>query len=459
MYLAVMVANDSVSVSRQRQPRASWKNQIDFLISLIAYAIGLGNVWRFPYLCHRNGGGAFLIPYLLSWVLLAAPIFLMEVTLGQYFQTGIIGVFDSCPIFSGVAYATVIVSFLCNIYYCVIIAWALFYMFSSFTPLLPWQDCNHTWTDSGCLSASSWNLNSTTAESSVEQFWLRRVLQTSSRIEETGAVQWELFSILLLLWMAVYFTLWRGITKARKVVYFCAMFPYIALLVLLIRAVTLPNALHGIVSFLRPDLQRLLDPVVWKDAATQVFYSSGIGYGSLSALGSFNDFHHNCYRDSILICVINASTSFTCGIAVFSILGHMAVLMRKNIQEVVQSGVGLVFLAYPEAVITLPLPQLFSCLFFAMIVILGLDSQVSPDIAYVCSTVHERLASNSNYEVPSSIPVMGSLCLSINQAQRRGSVNGVDASITSCITRLYGFSIQQMFTVEDEALRLFSKTG
>ncbi|KRY52215.1 Sodium- and chloride-dependent GABA transporter 1 [Trichinella britovi] len=359
-----------------------WKENIDFLMTLIAYAIGLGNVWRFPYLCFKHGG-AFLIPYFASWICLALPIFMAEVSLGQYLQQGSIGIWKLCPIFKGVGMASIYLSCICNIYYCVIAGWAIFYMFSSINFSLPWLGCDHYWNNEHCHMAEFSNEtsiinNATNAgyhETPVVQFWFNRVLQTSDGIDSFGIIQWELLLILTGIWIMTYFVLWKGITEARKVIYFCAIAPYILLIVLLIRGVTLSGASMGLKAFLTPNITKLTDITVWRDAGTQVFYSSGIGFGSLVAIGSHNNFNHNVYRDSIIMCLINAGTSMTAGIAVFSILGHLSMTLQVPLNDVVQSGVGLIFQVYPEAVSRLPIPQLWSVLFFLMIAILGIDSQ------------------------------------------------------------------------------------
>ncbi|WKX95229.1 hypothetical protein Q1695_012020 [Nippostrongylus brasiliensis] len=375
-------------VSHEEEPdRGQWTGKFDFLMSMIAYAVGLGNVWRFPYLCFKNGGGSFLVVYAIFFCLAAVPIFIMEVTIGQYLQKGAMEMWRMCPIFKGVGIGNVVIAFMCIAYFCVIVSWAIFYMISSFNSVFPWETCDNYWNDRTCVTGKespaalaklSRNLSSMglMTQTSVEQFWENRVLQQTSSINEFGGIQWELLAIMFLAWLVVYFALWKGITQARKFVYFCALFPYFLLIVLLIRGLTLEGAGKGIYYYLKPNMTRLADTTVWKDAGTQVFYSYGVGFGALIALGSHNKFNHNCFRDAFIMCVINGSTSILAGFVVFSILGYMSVIAQKDIADIVKPGVGLAFLAYPEVASNLPAKQVWSCLFFLMITILGLDSQV-----------------------------------------------------------------------------------
>ncbi|TNN36352.1 Sodium- and chloride-dependent creatine transporter 1 [Liparis tanakae] len=163
----------------------------------------------------------------------------------------------------------------------------------------------------------------------------RKVLRLSAGLHEPGDVSYEMVLCLIVTWVIVYFCMWKGVKSSGKVVYFTALFPYLVLVVLLAHGVTLPGALDGIVYYLKPDWSKLGEAQVWIDAGTQIFFSYAIGLGALTALGSYNRFHNNCYQDAFLLAMINSGTSFFAGFVVFSVLGFMAAEQGVDISKFV----------------------------------------------------------------------------------------------------------------------------
>ncbi|XP_071383100.1 sodium- and chloride-dependent GABA transporter 2-like [Centroberyx affinis] len=361
--------------------RGQWANKKEFILTVAGAIIGLGNVWRFPYLCYKNGGGAFFIPYILFLGTCGIPLFVLETALGQFTSQGGITCWRKiCPLFEGMGYASHVIIVYGCISYIVILAWAFLYLFSSFSAELPWATCNNTWNTDACVVLNNHNATANwtlplNATSSVIEFWQRRVLHLSNGIDTLGSIQKDLSLYLLLTWIICYFCVWKGVRSTGKAVYFTATFPYVMLVVLLVRGVTLPGASHGIHYYMYPNASRLADPQVWIDAGTQIFYSYAICLGYLTTLGSYNKYNNNCYRDSFLLCLLNSGTSFVSGFAIFSILGYMAQKQGVNISSVAETGPGLVFIVYPQAVTLLPCPQLWAVCFFTMIILLGIDGQ------------------------------------------------------------------------------------
>jgi len=173
----------------------------------------------------------------------------------------------------------------------------------------------------------------------------------------------------------VYFCLYKGIKSSGKVAYFTAIFPYIVLLALLIRGATLPGAVDGIIFYLKPDFNKLLEPQVWIDAASQIFFSLSVGLGGLVTFASYNKFHNNCERDAVVVSSINCMTSLFGGFVIFSVIGFMAHTLHKDVKDVVSSGPGMGFVAYPEGIAQMPAASVWAVMFFFMLFTIGLGSQ------------------------------------------------------------------------------------
>uniref|UniRef100_A0A8C7ZVU0 Transporter n=1 Tax=Oryzias sinensis TaxID=183150 RepID=A0A8C7ZVU0_9TELE len=314
------------------EERETWGKKIDFLLSVIGFAVDLANVWRFPYLCYKNGGGAFLVPYLFFMLIAGMPLFYMELALGQYNREGAAGVWKICPIFKGVGFTVILISLYVGFYYNVIISWALFYLFSSFTWELPWVHCNNTWNSPNC---SDWADNNTVSDiytaTPAQEYFERGVLhiQDSNGIDDLGRPRWQLTACLAVVIVLLYFCLWKGVKTSGK---------------------------------------------VWIEAATQICFSLGVGFGVLIAFSSYNKFSNNCYRDAIITSSINSLTSFFSGFVVFSFLGYMSHKHNVALDKVARDGAGLVFVIYPEAIATLPGSSVWAVIFFIMLLTLGIDS-------------------------------------------------------------------------------------
>ncbi|XP_021920717.1 sodium- and chloride-dependent glycine transporter 2-like isoform X1 [Zootermopsis nevadensis] len=370
--------------------RGNWGSRWEFLLSCVGLSVGIGNVWRFPYLAYQNGGGAFLIPYLIMLVLAGKPMYFLELAVGQFGGVGPVALWNCCPIAKGVGCAMVTVSLIVCIYYNVIMSYTVHYMVSSFATEVPWSKCDPEWADmTTCYvrgsrasqeGNSSWGnrsigSNSTNPETASLQYWERHVLHLSSGIDNVGPIKWDLALCLLFSWVVVVLCLVKGIKTSGKVVYFAATFPYVILFILLVTGLLQEGSLTGILYFITPTWEKLLDIQVWQAAAGQMFFSLSVSMGGLIMYSSYNDFRNNVYRDALVVSVLDTLTSIISGMVAFSILGAMAHDLQVPIEQVVKEGPGLAFVAYPEALLRLPVPQLWSVLFFLMLFVLGLDSE------------------------------------------------------------------------------------
>ncbi|XP_059094380.1 sodium- and chloride-dependent glycine transporter 2-like [Tigriopus californicus] len=357
--------------------RGHWENPFDFFVSCLGYAVGLGNIWRFPFLCYQHGGGSFLIPYFVLLLVAGLPVFFLEVVLGQYAGVGPVKTFALLtPCLKGLGYGMVSVSALFTFFYIVVVSWSIWYLFASLGTSLDWSTCDQYYNLPTCVPVHGNATTITNATASVEEYWERYVLGFDQVDSWThfGYPRWQSVGTLFLAWTMVAFSLIKGVKSSGKVIYFTSFFPYAILIILAIRSFTLPGAWMGIKYYLTPTWSHLLGFEIWVDAATQVIFSLGPACGCVITLSSYNHFQRNCQRDVILVALSNSLTSVFSGMVVFAILGFMAHTANKEMGEVVQDGPGLAFIVYPEVVAKMTGSNVFAALFFAMLISLALGS-------------------------------------------------------------------------------------
>lgn len=307
--------------------RPAWDSKIQYIFMVISYAVGLGNVWRFPYLTQQHGGGAFLIPYLIMLFVEGMPLLYLELAIGQKMRFGSVGVWNKVhPLMGGVGLASAVTSYMVAIYYNAIIMWCFFYLFHSFTSPLPWAVCpTETIAPNVTRIVPECDLAGPTS-----YFWYREALDVSPGIEYSNGIKWKMLLCLLFAWLIIYFCIYKGIKSSGKVVYFTATFPYIVLTIFFIRGLTLRGASDGLMHMLTPKMDDLLKPQCWLDAATQIFFSFGLAFGGLIAFSSYNPTHNNMEKDAILVSLCNWFTAIYACTVIFAIMGFKATLMFEN---------------------------------------------------------------------------------------------------------------------------------
>ncbi|MCD6539722.1 MAG: sodium-dependent transporter [Candidatus Omnitrophica bacterium] len=334
--------------------RAQWKTHIGFLLAAIGSAIGLGNIWRFPYLCYKNGGGAFLIPYFIALFIVGIPLMILEVGLGHKMR-------GSAP----ASFATInkhgewlgwwqiiFVMFGIVLYYSVVISWCLNFFFFSFN--------------------LSWGVD-------PNNFFFKDFLVVSSSPLNIGDVRTQILFSLTIVWFLNWFIEFVGVQKGleRANKFFMPLL-FILVGILVFWSLGFPGSKQGLSVYLKPDFSRLKDPRVWIDAFSQIFFTLSLGFGIMIAYASYLPKKSQIVKDSIVISFTNCFFSVFAGLGVFSVLGYMAKATSQPLEKVVSQSLGLAFVAFPKAISLLPaFSHLFGVLFFGSLVIAGLSSSIS----------------------------------------------------------------------------------
>ncbi|MBO8127172.1 MAG: sodium-dependent transporter [Firmicutes bacterium] len=333
------------------QKRETWSWRGAFVFAVIGSAVGLGNIWRFPYTAYSSGGGAFLIPYFVALLTAGIPLMIMEFSLGHKFRQGAVTAFRSLgKKFEWAGWWATLVAFVIITYYGVIMAWAIRFVFSSLT--LAWG-------------------------SDPEGYFFGQVLHLTDSPGILGGIQWPLFFAYLAGWLAMYYIVKSGVKGVGKVVMITMPLPVILLIIMIIRGVTLPGAMEGLNFFLKPEWSQLLNPDVWLSAYGQIFYSLSVAMAILIAYASYLPEDAEITNNAFLASFSNCAISFLAGFAVFSTLGYMAAQSGVAVSEVATAGVGLAFVVFPQAINLLPGAPLFGVLFFLLIISAGIDSAFS----------------------------------------------------------------------------------
>ncbi|KPJ58811.1 MAG: transporter [Planctomycetes bacterium DG_23] len=334
------------------EQRDRWFSRASFVTAAIGSAVGLGNVWRFPFVAYKYGGGAFLIPYFVALITAGIPLMILEYGLGQMMQCGAPEALRKVKKrWEWVGWWALGVGSVISFYYAVVMAWCWNYLYYSFT--VAWKD------DAG-------------------GFFNEQVLQKSAGPGELGGLVWPVVFALALTWLIIYFCIFKGVRIVGKVVMVTVPLPVILLGVLLVRGVTLPGAFEGLGFYLTPDFSALMDHEVWLAAYGQIFFSLSLGFGIMIAYASYEAQTADVTNNAFITSLANCGTSYFAGFAVFSTLGYLAYMLNQPVSEVIEKGPTLAFVTYPLAISLLPKAvQIFGVIFFITLLTLGIDSAFS----------------------------------------------------------------------------------
>ena len=326
-----------------------WSRNIFFVLASIGASVGLGNLWRFPYMAYENGGGAFFIPYILCLILVGVPLILFEIAIGRWGNGSIVKSFykhDKSTSWMG--WLVLINSMIIVFYYAIVLSWSLQYVIYSID--------------------LSWG-------SSTIDFFINNVLSLTNTPSEFGKANIFTMFSLLIIWVLVYVIICKGTNRISKVLLVTVPVPFVMLVILSFRAITLEGGVDGISFLLRPNISKISDISVWKEAMSQVILSLGLGMGQMVAYSSKRKNDNHTIRSSFQIAGFDFLFSLLAGFAVFGTLGFLAFQNNCQITEIDNAqGIFLAFVTYPTAISHLPLASLWGVLFFLMLVLIGIDS-------------------------------------------------------------------------------------
>jgi len=335
--------------------RERWTSRHYFLFAAIGSAIGLGNLWRFPYITYKYGGGAFLIPWIVGLIVMGVPWMMLEFGMGRYFQRSAPGVFEGIgKKWEWLGWWAVFCAFLIDTYYTVIMAWSLYYVGSS--------------------ASVAWGMGEA-GVSGAAPFFFNQVLKLSSGPEVLGAPIVPLVGLLAVTWGVIFLIIFKGAGVIGKVAVWTVSIPWALLVILAIRGLTLPGAVEGLNYYLTPNFAALRNVEVWFAAFSQIAFTLSLGMAGMFAYGSFIAKKADITNNAFITSFSNCATSFFAGFAVFSTVGFIMQALSIPVGEVSASSVGLAFVTFPVAISMMPAANgLVGVLFFLCLFFLGIDS-------------------------------------------------------------------------------------
>lgn len=331
--------------------RDRWPSRTMFIFAAVGSAVGLGNVWRFPYLVGKYGGGAFLFPYLIALFLVGFPLLVMEFAIGLKMQQGAVGAMRKIDRrLSGIGLGAVLSAFGVSCYYAVVMSWCILYAFYSVN--LAWG-------------------------ADTKTFFFQNVIQASASANQIEGFAIPVVLALIASWVMIYFCIWKGVKSVSTVVQVTMPLPIILLLILLVRTLFLPGAWDGVVFFFQPNFAALLDLDIWMAAITQIFFTLTLGFGVMITYASYLPKKSDIVKNALIIAIADVAIALTAGFVVFTTIGNMAQTSGESIADLAASGPSLAFVVLPRALSMIPGAAILSVIFFIMLITLAIDSQFS----------------------------------------------------------------------------------
>jgi NSS family neurotransmitter:Na+ symporter len=361
------------------EQRESWGTRGGFILAAIGSAVGLGNLWGFPYKLYSYGGGAFLIPYIIALFLVGIPIMILEFSIGHYTQRAAPDAFKrGHRRFEMVGWWGIILAFVIITYYPVILAYCFSFLWYSIVGIFTGGEL--PWAGEGIEGVEN-------AKRFFNEVYLGKIEGPN-----LGTIRLNIVWPLIITWAAMYFCIFRGVKLVGKIVWLTVPLPWLMLLILTVRGLTLEGSMQGLAYYLDPVWSELTKPITWRYAFGQVFFSLSLAYGVMITYASFLHRKSDLNNNAAIISIADFATSFIAGLAVFATLGGMAYITQLGdnpvaVEAVAEEGPSLSFVAFPYALAQLPYSAWFSFVFFFALVTLGVDSAFSMTESILASIV------------------------------------------------------------------------
>ena len=361
------------------EQRESWGTRGGFILAAVGSAVGLGNLWGFPYKLYSYGGGAFLIPYIIALFVIGIPLLILEFSLGHFTQRAAPDAFKrGHKRFEIVGWWGVLLGFVIVMYYPVILAYCFSFLCYSVVGIFNGGDL--PWAGQGIEGVANAN-----------KFFFDTYLGYHEEFT-LGSIRWNIVWPLIAAWLSMYFCIFKGVKLVGKIVWLTVPLPWLMLLILTVRGLTLEGAMQGLAYYLDPVWSELANPTTWRYAFGQVFFSLSLAFGVMLTYASFLHRKSDINNNAAIIGLADFGTSFIAGLAVFATLGGMAFATQQAghpvaVENVAQSGPSLAFVAFPYALAQLPYSAWFSFIFFFALITLGIDSAFSITEAVLASII------------------------------------------------------------------------
>lgn len=369
-------------MSTEPQGRAPehWSRNLFFVLACIGAAVGLGSIWRFPYMAFRNGGGAFLFPYLISFLIVGLPVCLLELALGKWGGGSIVAACQKTrKSFSWIGWWMLINSVLIVFYYCVVLAWCVQYFIYSFQAV--------------------WGADTGT-------FFMKSALNLSSGPQELGGINWPTLCALTAVWLVILVIVRGGLKGISRTLLITVPVPYLLLLVMAIKGLTLPGGAQGVMFLLKPRFSELWQPSVWSAAITQTTLALSLAMGQMVAYASRQKDEKALPSASLWVCGSVVAISLLAGIVTFSMMGFLAQQKGVSIPDLKLESITLAFVSYPMAVNFLPFAALWGAVFFAILILISVDSAFSVIEATLSGTA-EMLTKTTRKKIATTLCIIG----------------------------------------------------